>query len=290
MPRWTPISLLAACLLTASTAAAQDAPPSRDDVMAIAADENIKLKMDKLTSAIEASQFDWTYADVYQIVDLGHGPDVTRPAAAKAGMFWDSPKAKSKIIADGRASAPAETVTISGNDDFVILFEFFNDIKYAIKAAEREADSIDPRQSHESDDDWFLRKRKAEEGRLATVSPLEGKINATTFKITLTGAVAEVGGCKKAAVNIPLEKIDFNLYRYTLGGSAVDLPLSLEGSNVESVAFKATGGRRFEAFSTCVSGSGANGARLELEMRRPFNSDAWTGKATFVDGKTGARL
>lgn len=276
-PRW----ILLAALALAAPAMAQDAPPTREDVMAIAADKNIKLKMDKLTGAINASQFQWTYEDVYTLVDMEHPPEVTKPAAAKAGMFYDNPKSLSSIIKAGRESARPEAIKISSNADFVIVFETFNDFKYAIEAANRKAESIDPRKSHESDNDWFLRKRKAEEARLAEVSPIEGKISNTTFEAELTGSVIEDGGCNKPRVTIDLEKIDFGLYRYTLGGKQVDLPMALAGASVEKVGFLASGGRRFEATGTCTKAAPGSPAKLSLRMHRPFDSDQWSGTAEF---------
>ena len=50
----------------------------RDDIMALAADKNIKLKQDKLIGAIEASEFDWSFEDVYTLVDMDHPPEVVK--------------------------------------------------------------------------------------------------------------------------------------------------------------------------------------------------------------------
>ena len=44
-------SLVALLLLTTPVATAQDAAPTREDVMALATDPNIQLKMDKLVQA-----------------------------------------------------------------------------------------------------------------------------------------------------------------------------------------------------------------------------------------------
>ena len=232
-------------------------------------------------AAIDASEFDWTYEDVYTLVDMDHPPEVVKPAAAKAGMFYDSPKSLNKIIEDGRASAAAETVKISKNEDFVVVFETFNDVKYGIDAAEAARSALSPRESHETDDDWFLRQRKAEAVKVGTIAPLEGKIAATTFDLVLTGSVAAMGDCNKPYVNIDLSKIDFGLYRYTLGGQRVDLKTDVIGKNVERVAFNATGGRRFEVVGTCTNKSPGSPAVATITMRRAFDSDAWTGVAAF---------
>ena len=80
MPRSTLAALVA--LLAAGPALAQDdGPMGRDDIMALAADKNIKLKQDKLIGAIEASEFDWSFEDVYTLVDMDHPPEVVKPAA-----------------------------------------------------------------------------------------------------------------------------------------------------------------------------------------------------------------
>lgn len=281
MPRWPTMIGCAAAIALSFPAHAEDGPPSRDDVMAIASDKNIKLKLDKLVSAVEASEFDWSYEDVYTLVDMEHPPEVTKPAAAKAGMFYDNPKAMSKIIADGRASASPETITVSKNEDFVVLFETFNDIKYGIEAAQKERGAIQPRQSHESDDDWFLRQRKADEVQAAKIAPLEGKIPATTFDLLLTGTVQPMGDCNKPFVTIDLNKIDFGLYRYALGGKSVDLVTSVTGKNVEKVAFQASGGRRFEVVGTCSKAAVGSPVVASVKMSRALDSNSWTGSAEF---------
>ncbi len=276
MHRWI---LLAAFAATPALAQDDAGAPSRDDVMAIAADKNIKLKLDKLITAIDASTFDWSYADVYKLVDLDHPPEVIKPAAGKAGMFYDNPRSLNAISKEGRESAAAEVVKIGSNQDFVILFETFNDIKYAMEAAEKKAKNIDPRKPHESDDDWFLRQRKAEEARLAELTPLEGQISQTTFEANLTGSVVAEGGCNKHKVSIDVEKIDFGLYRFTLGGKQVDLVLGVTGSGVEKVAFSASGGRRFEVTGTCTKAAVGSPTKLNIRMHRPYDSDQWSGTA-----------
>lgn len=282
MPRWSLTAAVLVALHLAAPAAAQTtAPPPREDVMAIAADKNIKMKLDKLIAAINASTFDWSVADVYQLVDMGHPPEVIKPAAAKAGMFFNDPKPMSAIIAAGRATAQPEVIPINSNDDFVIVFETFNDIKYAMDEANKARESIPPRATHESDDDWFLRQRRAEEVRVAAVAPLEGRINQMTFDAQLTGEVVAEGGCNKPKVSIPLDRIDFNLFRYTLGGKQVDLVTGITGKNVEKVAFLGAGARRFEAVGTCGTAAPGTPVKLSVRLHRAHDSDAWTGTAEF---------
>ena len=121
-----PVLLALSTWSVAGEAVAEDGAPTHDDIMALAKDENIQLKMDKLVSAVNDSTFDGSYGQVYALVDMEMPEEVLKPAAAKAGMFWDgTAKALDRIVADGHASARPQTVTISGNADFVVLFEFF---------------------------------------------------------------------------------------------------------------------------------------------------------------------
>ena len=291
--------LAAILVLTTPVATAQDAAPTREDVMALANDPNIQLKMDKLVQAVNASSFDWSAKDVYVLVDLDLPPEVLKPAAAKAGIFWDgTAQSMRSLHAKHQSRAPAETIRITSNDDFVILFEFFNDIKNALTLAEQQAGTLVPRMDHETDDAWFLRERKHQEDLVAARSPVHARIAATTFEIEIHGGFTPYdGSCTQGTVSIDLCPVDFGLYRYALGGRRVDLPLSLDADNVQTAQFKASGSRVFEATSTpvCVSESAAAslteaGSTLSVTLRRPPDSDQWTGSAEFKNAKTGAKL
>ena len=76
-------------------------------------------------------------------------------------------------------------------------------------------------------------------------------------------------------------KIDFKLYRYTLGGKKVDLVTGVTGKNIERVSFNATGGRRFEVVGTCSNKAAGSPVIATLSMSRAFDSDKWTGTAQF---------
>jgi hypothetical protein len=289
---------LTAWLGAAPSVALAQGATSMADILSLANDKNISLKLDKLASAVEGSAFDWSVENVYSLVDLDMPEEVCKPAATKAGMFWDSPKSMKAIIDAGRASAGSQTITINGNPDLVMVFEFFNEVHWGIKAAEEQVGPLKPKESWESDDAFWLRKRKHEEAIAAATSPWEGKIDATTFSAVLTGGFSPYdGSCTSALVDLDLSQVQFDLYRRTLGGNAVNVPVAATGRNVGSISFMASGRRRFEAISTplCVSaGSAASlaaaGSKVELTFRRPHNSDKWTGTAEFKNAKTGARL
>ena len=174
-------ALLAACLLAVSSLAQAQEAGSFDEVLALAQDKNIHLKVDKLVTAVSDSTFPWTFEMVYQLVDLGMPEEVCKPAAAKAGMFWDNPKAMSTITEDGRRSAQSQTITVASNPDLVMVFEFFNEVKWGIKAARDQVGALKPKESWEDDNAFWLRKRKHEEA-LAALARARGSPQPATEK------------------------------------------------------------------------------------------------------------
>lgn len=296
--------LLVATTLLAMPAIAEEpaaqAAPTFADIVAMIKDKNAKYKLDKLAPAVEASNHAWRPRDVYELLDLGAPPDVLKLAAGKAKMFWDgSAKALPAVITNAREGAPSETVKIATNDDLVIVFEHFNDIKYEIEAAKSALGALAPRASYEDDVKYDMRTRDFDIRQAQTMSPFEGRIAKTTFDIELTGGFTpHDGACTRPTVVVDLTKVNFDLFRYTLGGLRVEVPVSLDaGSNVEAAKFAATGQYRFEATGKpiCVSAAQAatlssQGSKLRMTLRRPFDSDNWTGTASFVNAKTNTKL
>lgn len=279
---------------------AEAATPSFDDIVAMLKDKNAQFKQDKLQQAVAASAHPWRPKDIYALVDLGASPAITSIAAGKAKMFWDgSAKSLAVVQKTGRDAAPAETVKIGNNADLVMIFEHFNDIKYGLDAAKNQVGTLQPRQGYEDDVKYDMRKRDYDLRLAAALAPFEGQIAKSTFEAELTGSFTpHDGSCTRAQVVVDLSKVNFELFRYTMGGLKVDVPFELSaGSNVETAKWSASGQYRFEATSAplCVSAAQAatlssQGSKLKITMSRPFDSDRWTATATFHNAKTGAKL
>lgn len=300
----TPLrALMLACTLLAGPVAfgqeGQDGPKF-SDIVTMLKDKNAQYKQDKIQEAVEQSAHTWRPKDVYELLDLGASPPVLSVAAAKAKMFWDgSARTLAQVLQDGREGAPAETVKVRGNDELVIVFEHFNDIKYGMEEAKQGVGPLQPRQGYEDDIKYDMRKRDHDLKMAAALAPWEGRINKTTFEIELTGGFTPHDGkCTQAHIEVDLSQVSFELYRYSMGGLKVDVPIEIGGNaNIESARWTASGSRRFEAKSKpiCVSAAQAatlasQGSKLQITLSRPFDSDKWTGTGSFVNAKTNARL
>ncbi|NCG17681.1 MAG: hypothetical protein GWP91_01515 [Rhodobacterales bacterium] len=300
MHSWLVISIVLTLGLFSEAAFAADSvqPLSREQIFELAGDKNIKMKMDKLTGAIAKTNFDWAFEDVYVLVDLDMPPDIIKMAAGKAGMFYTgNEKSLTKIAADGRETASARTIVLN-NSDFVILFETYNDIKYEEEAIRERIGDFKAREEHETDDVFFLRKRKYDEGLLAAVSPVVGKIDKLTFEAMLTGGFTpHDGSCTQGLIEIDLNQISFDLFRYALGGRRVMVPINIADSNVASAKFEANKGQKFTALSSpvCVSAGAAaglagQGSKFKVTFSRMHDENVWSGTGSFTNAKTGGKL
>ena len=285
-------------LMMPQLAAAQD-EYTRDDIQMLLSDKNLKLKYDKLKTAVESTTFDWSFEDAYMLIDAEVPEDIVRIGTGRAGMFYDGTnKSMNQIWEAGYATAQPQTIKVT-NTDFVVVFEFFNDQKYAIQATADRLGSVEPQQSYETDDVYFERKRRHEEAIHAATAPIAGAIEKTTFEAEVTGGFKpHDGSCGAAEVQVDLAAVSFDLFRYTLGGKRTKVPIQTSGSNVATVEFAAASGSRFfQATSNpiCVSsgaysGLQSAGSKLKVTFQREYGSDNWKGSAEFVNARTGSRL
>jgi len=293
------VALCAAALLSSSPSVAQDASedPSFRDIMKLAKDKNAKLKLDKITEAIELSSHAFTTKDVYALVDLDLDPTLADKAAKKAGIFWQGGTSLNQLAAEGRASAAPTTFNLN-NGDLVILFEEINEYKNEEALAIKNVGDLAPKASHEDDNKYQLRQRKHDEAIVRARSPWEGKIDAATFVGEFTGGFTQYdGNCTQAHIEVDLSMVTFELFRAAMGGLRVEVPIQTASKNIQKVQFSAMSPYRFEAWSNpiCVSSGAAaslagQGSKLKITFKRPHESDSWTGTGDFYNGKTNGKL
>jgi hypothetical protein len=231
-----------------------------------------------LVAGIGASTFTFTPKHYYALVDRGNvHPDVVKAVAAKAAVFYDpSAKPLPTQAQTARQSAPASTVPLN-QGNFVELFEFFNDVKNDLAAAESSAGSTAPQSASESINAYERRVRTRDEKLVALKGPIEGKVDKTTFVVDLPASVVEQGGCKRSVSSVTLDELSFDLFRTAMGTVAPTARVSVGGStNIETAQFSIEGSRRFEVIGRC----GTTGTKLHLSMSRTWDGK-WTGQGGF---------
>lgn len=230
-----------------------------------------------VVAAVQASPTAFTPKDVYALVDAEVHPEVIKAVAARAALFYD-PKWRplAAQAADARRGQPATTVTVD-EKNFVELFEFFNDAKNEITAAEARVGALGTRRDDESQSMFERRSRAHQEALVKARGPFEGRIEATTFSVSLPATVVERDGCKRSVASIPLEAVSFDLFRTGMGTRAASNPVTLVGTpTVDSAQFTTESPRRFEAVGRC----GTTGTRLRMTLKRTWDGQ-WSGSGGF---------
>lgn len=230
-----------------------------------------------LIDAIKASTATFTPKDVYELIDKKVRPDVIQPVAAKAGLFYDpnSMLALSDQQAKARGSAMKQTVTMDGAQ-FVQLFEFFNDMKNEIASATTRVGPLEPQKPNETPSIYERRARSHQEQVVKAVGPYEGRIQNTTFAVTLPTTQQEKDGCTRAVAVWDGAPVSFDLFRLGMGTTkASTVMVQLANSpTVEKAQFTVEPPRRFEVLGRC----GTTGKTVRLTMSRTPEG-VWSGTA-----------
>lgn len=232
-----------------------------------------------LIAAIKASPATFTPKDVYELIDRKVRPDVITPVAAKAGLFFDpnSMLALSDQQARARGGAMKQTLTLD-HTSFVQLFEFFQDAKNDLDAAEARVGPLQPQQGNETQNLYERRARAHQEQVVRARGPIEGRVQGATFVVTLPAAQAERDGCARAVAAWDANPVSFDLFRLAMGTTkASGVPVTLASSpTVEKAQFTLENPRRFEIVGRC----GTAGSKGRITMTRTPEG-AWTGSASF---------
>jgi hypothetical protein len=230
----------------------------------------------KVVEAVHASDYEFTPKHAYELVDRQVHPEIVKAVCAKAALFYDpSWKPMSVIAAEARRGQPAQTIPLT-NADFVRLFEFFNDVKNELEAAEGRIGPLQAQQSSESVSMFERRARKRDEDLTRARGPHEGRIEATTFDLTLDATTADRDGCSRAVAEVDLSNLSFDLFRVGMGVKEVSNPVTVKSSSIESARFTAESPRRFEVLGRC----GTKSTRLRMTLVRTWDGK-WSGAGTF---------
>lgn len=230
-----------------------------------------------LVDAIKASTATFTPKDVYDLVDHKVRPDVIQPVAAKAGLFYDpnSMLAISDQQAKARGAAMKQTITVDG-PQFVQVFEFFNDMKNEIASATTRVGALEPQKPNETASIYERRARSHQEQVVKALGPYEGRIQNTTFVVTLPATQQDKDGCNRAVAVWDGAPVSFDLFRLGMGTTkASTVMVALANSpTVEKAQFTVEPPRRFEVLGRC----GTTGKQVRLTMSRTPEG-AWSGTA-----------
>ena len=288
--------MLALALIAAPGAHAEDAEEAplqvssaRDVVKAAEAGKSDG----EILEAIKASSRDWRPKDMFEMIDKGVSEEVTKGLAAQLGLFWeDWFQPLDTITADARKFGDATTLKLN-DGNLVVLFEWFNDIKYEREAAVKGVGDLAPKGASELDRAYDVRKRKHEVDKAKAAGGPEGKVEALSVELDLTGEWGPYDarrGCGKAMLNKVVNEVDFFVFRETLGNLGNRADVELKSRSIESLAFASDADRRIEgqSFDVCTSESSYTSmagkpVKLQATIQRTYDGK-WTGRGEFVQG------
>ena len=179
------------------------------------------------------------------------------------------------------------------DSNIIVLFEWFNDLKYEKEAAEKAVGSLAPKGAGELDRDFDLRKRKYAVDKANAVGAADGKIDALTIELELTGeweAFDARRGCGRAKLNKVVNEVDYFVFRETLGTLGNVNEVEMKSRSVGGLRFSSNPDRRIEgeSFDVCTS-EGSYGSmagkpvKLQATLKRTYDGK-WSGRGEFVQG------
>jgi len=228
----------------------------------------------ELVKAVEASTRRWSPNDVYELIDREVPEPIVKAVAAKVGLLTTGKRPLHVIAAEARAGAPSETVTVDG--DITRLFTWFQDIFKERAAAEETLGLPNMKASNETQHQYERRMRDYEEKRVATVGPVEGRIENATFEVTLPASTMNVGGCERPVATGDASSVDFDLFREVAGTRQAETLVPLKSYSIEKLMFAVAPQRRVEAHGRC----GKTAKSMVVSMQRTADG-AWTATGDF---------
>ena len=229
----------------------------------------------KLVAAVDASTRRWEPNDVYELIDQEVPEPIIKVVAGKVGLFYDgSAKPLKTIAAEARAGASAETVVVSG--DIAPVFTWFEGVFKARTEAEDTLGIPAMRGGSETEHQYQRRMREYEEQRVKQVGPVEGRIQAATFEVTLPAVMKNEGGCERPVAVGDASSVDFDLFREVAGTRQPETLVSLASHSVEKMMFAVAPQRRVEAHGRC----GRSASSLVVSMKRAAEGQ-WTASGDF---------
>jgi len=220
--------------------------------------------------------------------------------ATKAAIFYDG----SQLPLDQqgqsvRDATPPNTITITNPDDMVMLFEFFNDMKYGMDAAKQQIGPAPVQKDTDMQSVYDKTYRKWQEDTVAATAPFEGQIDHTDFDISLPATWAPyTAGCTKAILHVPMDSVQFMLFRAAMGSNLVLFDVTMPKSvTVAKLQFAGENHREFngESWPICVDQATATTIMAgpvswKGDIHRTHVGADWTGTGEFIDGHTNAPI
>jgi hypothetical protein len=247
----------------------------------------------EIIAAITSSKHPWLPKDVFEMLDAGVSEGIAKGTASKMGLFWEDWFQPLDVIgSEARQFGEANTLKLD-DGNVVILFEWFNDIKYAKEAALKAVGPLAPKGSSELDREHDMRKRKHAVDTAKAVGVLDGKVEALTVELELTGEWGPFDarrGCGTAKLNKVVNEVDFFVFREVIGTLQSVSDVELKSRSVASLRFAADSDRRIESesFDVCTSESSYSSmagkpVKLQATIKRTFDG-VWSGRGEFVQG------
>ena len=230
-----------------------------------------------LVEAIGRSEFTFTPNHYYELLDKRVHPEVVKMVCAKAAVFCD-PNALPLDEIEARARAGQTPVTKSlTQSNFVELFEFFNDVKNDLDRAEANVGPLAPMGRSESVSVYERRARTRLERLAKARGPAEGRVEATTFQLSLPAAPADRDGCMRSVATVDVSNLTLDLFRTAAGSTATHNTVAVRGSStIDAARFTIENPKRFEVLGRC----GTTGKTLRMTLNRTWDG-SWSGSGGF---------
>jgi hypothetical protein len=280
--RWLAGVVLAGAIASARPA---EAAPI-DDVMSMIAAAK---PAPEIVEYVHAHKGDWLPRHVYQLVDAKAPPDVIRVMAAHAVVFYDGTKPRSleAVAASARVGMAPQTIKLT---DFVVLFEWFADLKTEIDQLRASVPALKPQAPGETTAQYDVRKRTYDEDLIYAVTPAEGKIDLTTFDAELPALFApDAKGCAVGTAEVPLDQVNYFTFRTAMGTTnprvavAPKKSRSIAGGefyNGETKYFRITSK---PACGEMANSLIANGGKAKIQLNRTAKGGDWTAAGEFTN-------
>lgn len=226
-----------------------------------------------VVQAIAASPHDWSPADVYELVDRRAHEDVVRAVCREAGELYDERwQPLDQIAAQARQGQAPQTLTLTAAN-FRTLFTTLAELESDVRRAAARVPTLAPQKPGETQRIYERRVRRHAIDEARAKGPAQGRIDATTFDITLPVAQANRDGCTRPVAAVDVSDLPFATFRAGMGVPDRTNPVEVSSSTIEHAEFSSNQGFRFEVWGDC--GKTADEARLTIS--RTWNGQ-WSGR------------
>jgi len=238
---------------------------------------------------VHAHKGDWLPRHVYQLIDAKAPPDVIRVMAAHAVVFYDgtTPKSLEAVAASARVGMSPQTIVLT---DFLILFEWFGDLKTEADGLRAGIPALKPQQGGETPAQYDIRKRTYDEDVILAVTPVEGKIDLTTFEVELPATyTADAKGCAVGTAEVALDQVNYFTFRTAMGTTNPKVAVAPKKSrSIAGGEFYNGETKYFRITSKAACGEAGNslivgGGKAKLQLSRTAKGGDWSAAGEFTN-------